>query len=178
MPAPAASHPKYLDMITNAIKALAEKSGSSRQAVNKYIVREYKLTENNHHRAMLNKALKSGSGPKGPLVHNKGKGAAGSFKLRPVAAKPKTAAKKPVKKPAAKKSPKSKTPAKKPAKPAAPATSAPTAAKKPAGPVKAKGAKAKVVKKAAQPKKPKVVKAKKPTAKKSPKSAKKPAGKK
>ena len=193
---PAASHPKYIDMIVNAIKALADKHGSSRQAINKYIVKEYKLTENNHHSAMLKQALKRGSGANGPLVHNKGKGAAGSFKIKPAAAKPaKPAAKKaPAKKSAPKKAPaKKKVPAKakaKPAKPAEPsqpveaqATQAMTPAaapapapKKPAKPAKAKVAKEKSAKKskAASPKKPKVVKAKK-----SPKKpAKKPASKK
>lgn len=181
MSAAQAAHPKYLDMISNAIKALADKSGSSRQAINKYIVQEYKLTENNHHKAMLNKALKRGSDAKGPLVHNKGKGAAGSFKLRTVVAKAK-----PAKKPVAKKAPKKKAAPKKtakasaktPAKPAEPAPekpakSAPAAPKKPAKPVKAKVAKAGKKSKAAQPKKPKAVKAKK-----SPKKAVKPAAKK
>ncbi|KAJ7372677.1 Histone H1.0 [Desmophyllum pertusum] len=96
-----ASHPKYIDMIVNAVKALADKSGSSRQAINKYIVKEYSLTENNHHNAMLKQALKRGSDASGPLVHNKGKGAAGSFKIKPAPTKPaKPAAKKaPAKKP-------------------------------------------------------------------------------
>lgn len=190
---PAASHPKYIDMIVNAIKALADKHGSSRQAINKYIVKEYKLTENNHHSAMLKQALKRGSGANGPLVHNKGKGAAGSFKIKPAAVKPaKPAAKKaPAKKSAPKKAPaKKKVPAKakaKPAKPAepsqpaeaqamTPAAAPPPAPKKPAKPAKAKVAKEKSAKKskAASPKKPKVVKAKK-----SPKKpAKKPASKK
>ena len=75
-------------MIASAIKALGDKSGSFRQAINKNIVKEYKLTESNHHSAMLKQALKRGSGANGPLVHNKGKGAAGSFKVRPAPAKP------------------------------------------------------------------------------------------
>lgn len=180
-----ASHPKYIDMIVNAVKALADKSGSSRQAINKYIVKEYSLTENNHHNAMLKQALKRGSDASGPLVHNKGKGAAGSFKIKPAPSKPaakKAPAKKnPPKKSAAKKGPaKKKTPAK-PAKPAAPAaklpaeepavaSAAPPAPKKPAKTTKPKVAKEKTAKKskAAAPKKPKVVKAKK-----SPKKAKK-----
>ena len=156
---PAASHPKYIDMVVSAIKALADKSGSSRQAINKYIVKEYKLTDNNHHSAMLKRALKRGSGADGPLVHNKGKGAAGSFKVKPAAAKPaKPAAKKaPAKKSAPKKAAAKKTvPAKakaKPAKPAAaaapaetPAAAAATPAKAPAPKKAAKPAKAKVAK--------------------------------
>lgn len=190
-----ASHPKYIDMIVNAIKALADKSGSSRQAINKYIVKEYSLTENNHHNAMLKQALKRGSGANGPLVHNKGKGAAGSFKIKPAPVKPaKPAAKKapakkkaPVKKSAAKKGPSKKKVPTKPAKPVVPAnlpaetppvapapvTEKPAKTLKPAKPVKT--VKPKVTKeksskksKAASPKKPKVVKAKK-----SPKKAKK-----
>lgn len=195
-----ASHPKYIDMIVSAVKALADKSGSSRQAINKYIVKEYKLTENNHHNAMLKQALKRGSDANGPLVHNKGKGAAGSFKIKPAQAKPaKPAAKKapakkaPAKKSAAKKAPaKKKTPAKpaKPAEPAvqpaatpamapapapAPAPKKPAKTEKPGKTVKPKVAKEKSSKKskAASPKKPKVVKAKK-----SPKKAKKGASKK
>ena len=188
-----ASHPKYIDMTVNAIKALADKSGSSRQAINKYIVKEYNLTENNHHNAMLKQALKRGSGANGPLVHNKGKGAAGSFKIKPAPVKPaKPAAKKapakkkaPVKKSAAKKGPSKKKVPTKPAKPVAPVPAetppvapAPTAEKpaKTAKPAKhANTVKPKVTKeksskksKAASPKKPKVVKAKK-----SPKKAKK-----
>ena len=190
-----ASHPKYIDMIANAIKALADKSGSSRQAINKYIVKEYNLTENNHHNAMLKQALKRGSGANGPLVHNKGKGAAGSFKIKAATIKPakpvakKTQAKKkaPVKKTAAKKGPSKKKVPTKPAKPVvpasvpaetppvapAPAPEKPAKTTKPAKP--AKTAKPKVTKeksskksKSASPKKPKVVKAKK-----SPKKAKK-----
>ena len=53
MSAKTATHPKYIDMIVSAIKALGDKNGSSRQAINKYIVKEYKLTENNHHSACL-----------------------------------------------------------------------------------------------------------------------------
>ena len=168
-------------MVVSAIKALADKSGSSRQAINKYIVKEYKLTDSNHHSAMLKRALKRGSGADGPLVYKKGKGAAGSFKVKPAAAKPA--------KPAAKKAPaKESAPKAKPAKPAAaaapaetPAAAAATPAKAPAPKKAAKPAKAKVAKeksgkksKAASPKKLKVVKAKK-----SPKKpAKKPASKK
>ena len=187
-----ASHPKYIDMIVNAIKALADKSGSSRQAINKYIVKEYSLTENNHHNAMLKQALKRGSGANGPLVHNKGKGAAGSFKIKPAPVKPaklvakKAPAKKkaPVKKSAAKKGPSKKKVPTKPAKPVVPAVETPPVAPAPATEKPAKTAKpakpAKTVKpkvtkeksskksKAASPKKPKVVKAKK-----SPKKAKK-----
>lgn len=152
----AVSHPKYIEMIVNAIKVLGDKSGSSRQAINKYIVKEYKLTENNHHNAMLKQALQRGSGANGPLVHKKGKGASGSFKIKPTPVKP-AANKAPAKKSAAKKAPaKEKVPAKPPVAP----ISAPGKRAKPTKPkvTKEKGAKKS---KAASPKKPKVVKAKK-----------------
>ena len=174
MSAKTATHPKYIDMIVSAIKALGDKSGSSRQAINKYIVQEYKLTENNHHSAMLKQALKRGSGPNGPLVHNKGKGAAGSFKVKPAPAKPaKTVAKKaPAKKSASKKGPaKKKAPAAKgkakPAKRTAPPKETTALVEAPAAKKTAKPSKAKVTRKsgkkskAASPKKPKVMKAKK-----------------
>lgn len=161
----AVSHPKYIEMIVNAIKVLGDKSGSSRQAINKYIVKEYKLTENNHHNAMLKQALQRGSGANGPLVHKKGKGASGSFKIKPTPVKP-AANKAPAKKSAAKKAPaKEKVPAKpaqpvEPAKPPVAPVSAPGKRAKPTKPkvTKEKGAKKS---KAASPKKPKVVKAKK-----------------
>lgn len=170
-----AAHPKYIDMVVSAIKALAEKNGSSRQAINKYIVKEYKLTENNHHLAMLKQALIRGSSDKakGPLAHNKGKGAAGSFKLNTAltAAKPKSKpkspkkkaakAKKKVVKKAAKKAPKAKAKAPAPAVP----ESAAVAEQKPAKSAKVAKAKVAVKKKSAS----KAASPKKPKAKKSPK---------
>ncbi|XP_068761809.1 histone H1-delta-like [Montipora capricornis] len=163
---PVTSHPKYIDMVVSAVKALAEKNGSSRQAINKHIVKEYKLTDNKHHSAMLKQALQRGSGPNGPLVHNKGKGAAGSFKIKPAPAKPV----KPVNKKAPMKKRTPKKGASKPAKPDAVVLSMKTplagpvpTPKKPAKPVKGKVAKERSAKtsKAASPKKPKVVKPKK-----------------
>merc|ERR1711971_573655 len=145
-------------MITAAIGALKERSGSSRQAIVKYIKANYSVGDNADVQVKL--ALKRAS-TGGQLVHSKGVGASGSFKLpKKVAAPKKTAAKPkattPKKKPAAKsKSPaaKSKSPAKKsklPAKKAKkPATKKP-AAKKPA----TKVAKKPVAKKAAKAKKP------------------------
>lgn len=168
MSKPTVSHPKYIEMIVNAIKALGEKSGSSRQAINKYIVKEYKLTENNHHNAMLKQALQRGSSASGPLVHKKGKGAAGSFKITPAPIKP---PKPTAKKAPARKSPAKKAPAKKkaPVKPAQsvelakpPATPA-SALEKPAKTAKPKVTKEKGAKKSKiiSPKRPKVVRAKK-----------------
>ncbi|CAH3020579.1 unnamed protein product [Porites evermanni] len=141
-----AEHPPYIDMIKAAIVALKERNGSSRQAIEKYIKANYKVGEVGSH---LKMALKRGAAS-GKLIHTKGVGASGSFKVAKAEkkekkpAKPKKpAAKKAAKKPAAKKSaakkaaakkkPAKKTPSKKPKKSAAkkPAAKKP-AAKKPA----------------------------------------------
>ena len=146
-----ADHPKYSDMIAAAITALKERTGSSRQAIVKYISANYKVGDSagTHVKLALKRGVASGA-----LKQVKGAGASGSFKN---AEKPKPKAKKPAaKKPAAKK-------VKKPA-----------AAKKPA----AKKTPKKAAKKPAAKKTPK--KAKKPAAKKPAKkaAAKKPAAKK
>ena len=146
-----ADHPKYIDMITAAISALKERTGSSRQAIVKYIRANYKVGDNAD--VHVKQALKRGVAS-GALAQPKGTGASGSFKVVKKAEpkKPKkVAAKKPAaKKPAAKKA---KTPKKE------------KKAKKPA---------------AAKPKKPKAKKATKSPAKKAAKkpAAKKPAAKK
>ena len=174
-----ADHPPYLDMIKAAISALKERGGSSRQAIEKYIKSNYKVGEVGSH---LKMALKRGTAS-GKLLHAKGVGASGSFKLpkaekkekkpkKPAAKKPAAKAKKPAaKKPAAKKAKKS------PKKPAAKKPAAKkAAAKKPAA--KKAAAKKPAAKKAAakKPAAKKVAKkpvkkpaAKKPAAKKSPK---------
>ena len=169
-PAKPAEHPKYNDMIKAAILALKDRTGSSRQAIVKYIKANYKVGENAgvHVKTALKKMLTAKL-----LVQTKGAGASGSFKLSETAkkvpkpkkkvVKKKPAAKKPKKKPAAKKA--QKPAAKKAKKPAAkkakkPATKKP-AAKKPAA---KKPAAKKPAKKAA--KKPAAKKAAKKTAKK------------
>merc|ERR1712045_469706 len=119
-PKPPAAHPKYSVMIAAAVKALKERGGSSRQAILKYIVANYKVDAKKaavQLRLSLKRAL-----TKGTLVKAKeaGKGA-GKYKLGKVE-KPKKVAKKP----AAKKA------AKKPAKKAAKKPAAKKAAKKPA----------------------------------------------
>ncbi|XP_020611850.1 histone H1-delta-like [Orbicella faveolata] len=157
-----ADHPPYLDMIKAAILALKERSGSSRQAIEKYIKANYKVGEVGSH---LKIALKRGAAS-GKLVHTKGVGASGSFKLP----KEEKKEKKPKKKPAAKpKKPATKKAAKKPA--------AKKAAKKPAAkkPTAKKPAAKKPAAKKPAAKKPAKKAAKKPAAKK---PAKKPAAKK
>merc|ERR1712066_1107018 len=135
-----AAHPTYIKMVSAAIAALKERNGSSRQAVLKYIMANYKLgSDQKPVNSRLKVALRNGTA-KGVLKHvGKSIGANGSFKLaEKAAAKPKKATspkKKAAKKPAAKKpaaKPK-KSPAKKAAKkPAAKKTPVKKAAKKPA----------------------------------------------
>lgn len=147
-----ADHPKYIEMIQAAIAALKERSGSSRQAIVKYVKANYKVGDNADVHIKL--ALKRGVAS-GVLAQPKGTGASGSFKVvkkaepkkkKTATPKKRPAAKKPAaKKPAAKKSTKKATPKK---KPAAKKASSAKKAKKPAA------------KKAA---------AKKPAAKKTPK---------
>ena len=114
-----AAHPKYSVMIAAAIAALKDRSGSSRQAILKYICANYKVDAAKA-AVQIRLALKRGVA-KGALkmARESGKGA-GSYKLvkvvkekkakKPKAKKPKKVKKvKKAKKPAAKK-------AKKPAK--------------------------------------------------------------
>ncbi|KAL8578187.1 hypothetical protein ACOMHN_051742 [Nucella lapillus] len=161
-PTKPADHPKYNVMIAAAVTSLKERGGSSRQAILKYVMANYKVgTEVTKINARVKTALKAGV-KVGTLKQAKGTGASGSFRLgekkvevkKPVAKvkKPKAAAKKP-KKPAAK--PKKAAAAKKPKSPAKKAAKPKKAAKSPA-------------KKAAKPKKaktPKKAAAKKPAKK-------------
>ena len=157
-----ADHPPYIEMIKAATVALKEQNGSSRQAIEKYIKANYKVADVGPH---LKMALKRGAAG-GKLLHTKGVGASGSFKV----SKQEKKEKKPKKKPAAKpKTPAAKKVAKKPA--------AKKAAKKPAA--KKTAAKKPEAKKPAAKKPTKKPAAKKPAAKNSPnKAAKKPAAKK
>ncbi|XP_066292737.1 histone H1-like [Branchiostoma lanceolatum] len=147
-----AAHPPTTVMVTSAVEALKDRTGSSLSAIKKYIAGNYKFdVEKKAH--FVKRALKS-LVEKGTLIQVKGTGASGSFKINVAAKKAaekaaKKAVKKPVKKPVAKKAAKPKT----------------TKPKKP---------KAKKATKATTPKK-----TKKPTTKKTKKSpAKKPAAKK
>lgn len=74
-----ASHPPFFDMITQAINKLNERSGSSRQAILKFIVSNFKVDEksgNQYVKISLKNAVKAGT-----LKQVKGVGASGSFKL-------------------------------------------------------------------------------------------------
>merc|ERR1740123_2739417 len=125
-----AAHPKYSVMIAAAIKALKDRTGSSRQAIAKYICANYKVDAAKAGvplRLALKKGVAAGTLKMGGAAGKKG---AGFFKIgekakvekkkKPAAKKAKKPAKKAAKKPAAKKAAK-KPAAKKPAakKPAA-----------------------------------------------------------
>nr|CAX72221.1 Histone H1-delta [Schistosoma japonicum] len=73
------AHPPYGDMIKKALKELKERGGSSRQAIAKYIKANYKVDDRaeSHLRRALVTGVKSGK-----IVHTKGIGASGSFKLQ------------------------------------------------------------------------------------------------
>merc|ERR1712168_1578063 len=106
-PAKKSTHPKYSVMIAAAIAALKERTGSSRQAILKYIIANNKVGEEKTAAVHLKLALKRGVAS-GALKLVKGVGASGSFKLvkaEKPAAKPKKAAPKKTaaKKPSAKK---------------------------------------------------------------------------
>merc|ERR1712062_603102 len=121
-----AAHPKYSVMIAAAITSLKDRTGSSRQAILKYICANYKVNAAKA-AVQVRLALKRGVA-KGALkmARASGKGA-GSYKVVK-AEKPKK-----VKKPKAKKPKKAKKPAKKAAKkPAAKKAAKKPAAKKPA----------------------------------------------
>lgn len=76
-----ASHPSYNDMVVAAIKALAERGGSSRQAISKYILANYKVgTDVNQVNTQIKLALKRAVTAQ-KLKNSKGKGASGSFKI-------------------------------------------------------------------------------------------------
>ena len=79
-----ADHPPYSDMIKAAILTLKERSGSSRQAIEKYILANYKVADTGPH---LKTALKKMTAT-GKLLQTKGVGASGSFKLAKEEKKP------------------------------------------------------------------------------------------
>jgi len=143
-----AEHPTYAAMITTAVGKLAEKKGSSRKAVLKYIVANNKIADEAKAARRVNTALRKLVAAK--KVENL-KGTSGKFRLPKAEPKPKKVIKKP-KKPAAKKPKAAKKPAAKKAKSPKKAAKKP-AAKKPKTPKKAAKKPAKKVAKKAAPKK-------------------------
>jgi len=100
-----ASHPPFGEMIAKAIIGLADKKGSSKVAIKKYILANFKVEDNKMANTNLNLALKKGVAG-GKLVTAKGH--AGMFKAakaekpkKVVKKSPKKAAKKPAVKKAA-----------------------------------------------------------------------------
>merc|ERR1719206_576746 len=122
-------------MIVAAVKALKERKGSSKAAILKYILANYKVGDEKKASVRVKLALRK-LGAAGKLVQQKGTGASGSFKLpkaEKVAKPKKVVAKKPAAKKPAKKAAKKPAKAKKPAaKKAAKKPAAKKAAKKPA----------------------------------------------
>ena len=175
-----ADHPKFIVMVTAAVEELKERGGSSRQAIVKYIMKNYNVGDNaTAVNSRVKTALKAGV-KAGSLKQAKGTGATGSFKIgvkpkaekkpkKQVVKKPKSPAKKAAKKPT--------TPKKATKKPAAKKTAA-----KKATPKKTAAKKATPKKTAAKKATPKKTAVKKPAAvkKATPKktTAKKPAAKK
>ncbi|XP_067677513.1 histone H1-delta-like [Haliotis asinina] len=98
-PKKAASHPKYCDMIKKGITALKERGGSSRQALLKYILANYKV-DSNAAKVHLKLALRAGV-KNGTLKQSKGTGASGSFRIGDKAEKAKKPRAKKVTKPKA-----------------------------------------------------------------------------
>merc|ERR1711963_132996 len=145
-----AAHPPYATMITAAIKALGDKKGSSRQAILKYIVANYKVDAGKtavRVRLALKKMI---AAKKVVAAAAAGKKGAGSFKLPAKEPKAKKAKKPKAKKP--KKVKKAKKPAAKKPKKAAKKPAAKKAAKKPAAKKAAKKPVAKKATKKAAPK--------------------------
>lgn len=100
---PKASGGKYFEMITQAISKLAERGGSSRQAILKFICANFPIEPKQaaiHLKMALKHGVKSGS-----LKQSKGVGASGSFKLgeKKVEKKPKVKKAPKIKKPKVKK---------------------------------------------------------------------------
>lgn len=181
MPKKPASHPKYSEMIRAAIAHDASRSGASRQSIQKFVRKSYKVGENADVQIKL--ALKRMVAD-GSLRHTRGNGASGSFRWAkpddskksakpppPAPAKPKKAAK--PSKP--KKVVKPKKVAKTPEKPKKAAAKKVKKVAKKASPVKAKKSPAKKAAKVAKPKAARRVP--KPKGK-TPKKAAKPAKKK
>lgn len=112
----ASSHPKFIEMVNEAIQKLNEKNGSSRQAILKYILATFPVDEksaNQYLKVTLKNGVKAGL-----LNQSKGVGASGSFKIAEKGAKSTKKSKVAVKKSSVKKETKP-TPKKTPSKKAA-----------------------------------------------------------
>ena len=87
-----AAHPKCTEMISAAVGSLKERGGSSRQAIQKYILKNFNIGEDervvNQH---LKMALKAGV-KNGALKQSRGSGALGNFRLGDKAAPKKVVA--------------------------------------------------------------------------------------
>ena len=148
-PAAAPTHPSYATMISSAIKTLKERGGSSRQAILKHIVANYKIADPAKAQVYAKLAIRK------MLANEKLIQVKGSFKLpkEEKAAKPKKVKEPTEKKPAAKKSvKKAKKPETKDTKKTAVKKSAKKPVKKPAAkkPAAKKSAKKPVPKKASK----------------------------
>lgn len=171
-----ASHPKYSEMIKAAIAHDASRNGASRQSIQKYVRKNYKVGENADVQIKL--ALRRMVAA-GILRHTRGVGASGSFRWAkpedskksakaPVPAKPKKAVKPSKPQKAAKPKKVAKTPEK---TKKAPVKKVKKVAKK-ATPVKAKKAPVKKARKAVKPKAKPARRVTKPKAKSPKKGAK------
>ena len=165
-------HPKYSEMVQQAVSVLKERGGSSRQAILKYIVKNFTVgkdekTVNTHIKIALRSGVKNGG-----LKQSKGTGAAGSFRLGDAAKKADKPKKKLAAKKVADKKPKAKKVVKKPKADKKTTTPKKSVTKKPKSEKSPKKVKKPAAKKTA-PKKPTVKK----TATKKP-ASKKPAAKK
>jgi len=164
-------HPKYSQMIKEALTALKDRGGSSRLAILKYIMKHYRLGNdekvvNTHLKLALKAGIKNHT-----LKQSKGTGAAGSFRIgektvvkKPKVKKPKASGAKPKK---ARKPKAAGVKAKKPKSPKKASKPKKAGAAKP----KASKPKASKPKAVAKPKKPKSPKVKKPKAAKPKKAA-------
>lgn len=74
------SHPKYSTMVRAAIGVMRERLGSSRQAIQKYILTTYSVKDEKKTYTHIKIALKKGV-DSGCLTQIRGSGASGSFKL-------------------------------------------------------------------------------------------------
>ncbi len=117
------AHPKFIDMIVEAIKSLNERSGSSKQALAKFIFSKYPVDDKSaqkYIKTSLKNGLKSGQ-----IKQASGVGLSGSFKVGEKAVKKVKAAKKVAKPAADKVAKKPKVAKKSPAKAKKPASAKP-----------------------------------------------------